>query len=64
MEVNPEELIERYWQTIKQELLELDKHLERLEFKPGISQAEPVDLAQFLSYLDYDPLLAPFKLVY
>jgi hypothetical protein len=64
MEVNPEELIGRYWQAIKQEFPELDKHIERLEFKPGISQAEPVDLAQFLSYLHCDPLLAPFKLVY
>jgi sugar-specific transcriptional regulator TrmB len=51
MEVNPEELIGRYWQRIDRKFSELKENLEKLGFKPRIDVETSTDLGSFLEYL-------------
>jgi hypothetical protein len=64
MEVDPEEIIGKYWQRIDKKFPELRLELEKLDFKPGIEAENSTDLADFLEHLDCEPLLAPLKACY
>ena len=64
MEVNPEEIIGKYWQRIDTKFPELRQELEKLDFKPGIEAENSTDLADFLEHLDCGQILAPLKACY
>jgi hypothetical protein len=64
MEVDPEEIIGKYWQRIDGKFPELRQGLEKLEFKPGIEAENLTDLADFLEHLDCGQILAPLKACY
>ena len=51
MEVDPEEIIGKYWQRIDTKFPELRQELEKLDFKPGIEAENSTDLADFLGHL-------------
>ena len=64
MEVDPEEIIGKYWQRIDTKFPGLRQELEKPDFKSGIEAENSTDLADFLEHLDCGQILTPLKACY